>query len=134
MQPDKVQKWLVQNAFGNVGGAIVGQREAELLIVDPRRHRRMAADVDVGGDPDQHLLRPAHLAGQEGDLHRRIDDDAADSDGGRVAQLVDRLGVAVHDDSRRVEASGQRDRQLAARADVESCAFVGHPARDVGRQ
>ena len=82
---DKIQKWLVQNASRNFDGAVVGECEAELLIVDPGCHRGMATDVDVGGDPDQHLLRSAHFAGEVGDLHERIDDDATDTDPGRVA-------------------------------------------------
>ena len=49
----------------------------------------------------------AGLAGQIGDLHERVDDDAADADGGGVGQFVDGFRVAVHDDARRIDAAGQ---------------------------
>ena len=80
VQPDQIQKWLVQNPFHRVGGVTAGEGEAELLVVDARRHRGMAVDVDVGCHPDQYPLRPSHLAGQIGDLHQRVDDHTADAD------------------------------------------------------
>ena len=90
VQSDQLQKWLVQNTFHRFGGVAAGECEAELLVVDPGRHRGMAVDVDVGGDPDQHPLRPAHFAGEVGDLHERVDDDAADADrGGVVSSSTD---------------------------------------------
>ena len=119
---------MVQNAFRGFGGVPSAEREAELLVVDAGHHRRVAVDVDVGGDPDQHPLRLARLAAQIGDLHQRIDDDAADPEGGRVTQFVDRLRVAMHDDAGRIDTGGQRDRQFACGADVEAGALLLPPS------
>ena len=84
--------------------------------------------MSIGGDADQHPLRPARLAAQVGDVHQRVDDDAADPDGRGVAQFVDRLRVAVHDDACRIDPGRQRGRQLAARADVEAGAAPARPS------
>ena len=134
VQSDQLEKWLVQNPFHCVGGVTAGEGEAELLVVDAGRHRGVAVDVDVGCHPDQHPLRPSHFAGQVGDLHERVDDDAADAHRGGVVELVERLGVAVHDDPRRIDASRERGRQLTAGADVDARTLLGYPARDVGGQ
>jgi len=110
------------------------QRESELLVVDAGRHRGMAVDVDVRCHPDQYSLRPAYFAGQVRDLHQRVDDNPADTHRGGIVEFVERFGVAVHDDSGRIDAAGERGRQLTARADVNACTFLGHPARDGRRQ
>ena len=85
---------LVHNAvkFSPGGGEVVvtvRKREAELLVVDARRHRRVAVDVDVGGDTDQHTKRTAGLTAQVRDVHRRVDDDAPDADHRRVPKVVE---------------------------------------------
>ena len=134
VQSDQLQKRLVQNTFHRLGGVTACEGEAELLVVDPGRHRGMAVDVDVGCHSDQHSLRPLHFAGQVCDLHQRVDDDAADAHLGGVVELVEGLGVAVHDDSRRIDASRERGRQLTAGAHVNARTLLGHPARDVRRQ
>ncbi len=79
VQPDQLQKWLVQNAFHGLGGMTACKGEAELLVVDTGRHRGVAVDVDVWCHPDQHALRPADFASQVGDFHQRVDDHPADA-------------------------------------------------------
>ena len=94
----------------------------------------MPVDVDVGCHPDQYPLRPSHLAGQIGDLHERVDYYTADADLGGIVELVERFSVAVHDDSRRVDASREGGCQFTAGADVNARALLGYPSGDGGGQ
>ena len=128
VQADQIQPRLIQHAPHRRGGMPAGQREAELLIDHPGAHRGVPVDVDVGGYPHQHLLAAAHPTGQEGDLDRRVQHNPAHFDGGGVTQLVGGFRVAVHDDPRRVHATGKGGGQFAARAHVQTQPLVGDPA------
>ena len=99
-----------------------------------RGDRAVAVDVDVGGHPDEHPLALARQAREVGDLDVGIQHDAPDPDAGRVAQLVGRFRVAVHDDAGRVDPAGQGDGQLTGRADVDAEALFAGPARHRGGQ
>ena len=101
-----------QHPLHRVGGLVPGEREPELLVADTGGDRAVAVDVDVGGHPDEHPLARARQAREVGDLDAGIQHDAPDPDPRRVAQLVGRLRVAVHDDARRVHPAGQGDGQL----------------------
>ena len=62
-----------------------------------------------------------------------VDHDQPDAGGDRVAEVAVGLRVAVQQDARRVEAGGQRDRQLAGRRDVAAEALLGEDARAPAR-
>ena len=136
VQSDQLERRLVQDALCGRDGATVGQREAELLVVDARRHRRVSADVDARRHADQHPLRATRHARQVGDLHRRINDDTSDAGRRGFVQFVDRFGVAVQHDSGRVHAACQRDRinALNRHGGIEQGGFArsGTAASQVG--
>ena len=130
MQSDQVQQRLAEHAFYGFRGMPTGQREAELLIRHPGGHGGMPVDVDIGGDAEQDLLRPACLARQVGDFHQRVHHHPTDADRRRVTQLVERFRVTVQHDSGRVEPAGEGGRQLAAGAHIDSEVLLCDPARD----
>src|SRR5262249_49021642 len=95
----------------------------------------MSVDVDVGCNPDEHRLATACQAREVGDFDAGIQHDAPDPDAHRFAQLVGGLGVAVHDDTDRVNAAGQGNGQLTTRADIDPEAlFTGPPRHSGGQQ
>ena len=61
-------------------------------------------------------------------------DDAADSDGGRGAQFVDRRRASVQDDPGRIDTGRQCDRQLAGGADADTHTLLRDAAGHVGGQ
>ena len=63
------------------------------------------------------------------DLVEVVDHDVADADRARRAQLLERLGVAVHVDAAAGEAGAQRQRQLAAARDVAAEALLAQSTR-----
>ncbi|SIL16661.1 Uncharacterised protein [Mycobacteroides abscessus subsp. abscessus] len=119
VQAHQVQQGLIQHAAGSLDGVAIVQWEAELLIRDPRRHRRMSVDVDIGGDPHQHALALREAGRQEHDLGVGVHHDPAHAHGRRVAEFIGGLGIAVHDDSFRIETAREGGGQLAGGADIQ---------------
>ena len=68
------------------------------------------------------------------DLVEGVDDDRPDPCGDGLAQLGDRLVVAVHADPLGREPGGKRDGELAAGAHVQAQALLGDPAGDRGAE
>ena len=89
----------------------------------------------VGGDAQEHLLADRGVGGdgvEAVELVVRVEHDVADAGRQGLAQLVLRLGVAVHVGAAGVEAAAQRQRQLAAGGDVAGQALLGEHAVDGG--
>ena len=84
------------------------------------------------GQPDHHRRasrpRSRATASSRAISWKRVEHDAADARLDRRDQLVDRLVVAVERDPLRREARPQRDRQLAAAADVQRTAPRRRPS------
>ena len=112
VQPDQVEDRVRQHPLHRVGGVVPGQREPELLVADTGGDRAVAVDVDVGGHADEHPLALARQAGEVGDLDAGVQHDAPDPNPGRLAQLVGRFRIAVHDDAGRVHPARLGDGQL----------------------
>ena len=113
-----------------VGGGR-GQGEPELLVLVRGGDEVVGVRVHARGQPEHHGGAAAGLGrerGQVGELVERVHDDPAHArlEGG--AQLGVRLVVAVQADVGRVDAGGQRDRQLAAGGGVHAQALLGRPA------
>ena len=68
------------------------------------------------------------VVGKPGDLLEGVDHDVPHAGGHRLLDLGGQLVVAVQRDQRRVDPGRQRDRELAAGADVHAEAFLGDPA------
>jgi hypothetical protein len=129
VQPDQVEDRVRQHALYRVGGVVLGEGEPELLVADAGGNRAVSVDVDVRGHPDEHRLALTGQSRQVGDLDAGIQHDAPNPDTDRVAELLGRFRVAVHDDAGGLHAAGQGDGQLTGRADVDAEPFFACPAR-----
>src|SRR5215218_9116784 len=81
----------------------------------------MCSAGDAGRDADQHGLAHLALAGealQPLDVVERVQHDMTNAGVQRLAQLRERLRVAMQVDARWIEAAAQRKRQLSAGGDV----------------
>jgi len=68
------------------------------------------------------------VVGEPGDLLERVDHDVPHTRGHRLLDLRGQLVIAVQGDQRRVHPRRQRDRELAAGADVHAKALFRDPA------
>ena len=110
----------------------VGQRQPELLVFVGGGDELVGVGLDADGDADQHILDDTGLTGdgiKALDLGHRVDHDMTDAGLDRRGQLGDRFVVAVQRNPLRGEVGVQRDRQLAAGADVQREAFLVDPPR-----
>ena len=138
VQPGELEVRLADDADRRGQRVAGGQREAELLVLVGGGDELVGVRLDADGRADEHRHRRA--AGrhpgrgerhQPVDLVERVDDDVPDAGVDGQLQLDDRLVVAVQRDPLGREARGQRQAQLAAAADVEVQAVLGHPAGDL---
>ena len=119
------------------GGRGIRERESEFLVFVRGREEVVRLGVDAAVDAQEHRLRgtaPLHDRAEALDLDQAVDDDRPDADLDRALQLGEGLVVAVEAETGRVGTRRQRDRELAARADVDGQALLGHPAHHLGAE
>lgn len=112
----------------------VAEGDAELLVLVGRGQERVRVGVDTAVHAEPHALHatvPLGGLGHAIDLLEAVDDDRADADGDGAVDLGGRLVVAVEAEPLGVDAGRQRHGELAAGADVDVQAGLGHPARDL---
>ena len=109
VQPDEVQRRLIEYPPYRAGCLATRQGEPELLIEYPGRQCAVTMDVDIRNHAYQNPLAAAHMPGKECDFSRGIHHNPPDSDHRSVQQFVGRFRVAVHDDPGRIDPAGQRD-------------------------
>ena len=129
VQPDQRQPLGLEHAPHGLGR--VGQREAELLVLVRGGHELVGVRLDPDGQPHHHVRDDASLPGdriQPGDLVERVEHHPSDARVRGGGELGGRLVVAVQRDPLGREPRAQRDRQLAAAADVEREALLVDPA------
>ena len=112
------------------------EREAELLVLVRGREEVVGLGVHAAVDAQQHGLRArrarstiARAARSRSRLSMTIEP-MPTVDG--PLELGDALVVAVEAEARGVGARGEGDGELAAGADVDGEALLGHPADDLG--
>ena len=133
MQTDKIQVRDTRKPIDR--RARLEHGEAELGIGLACRDRLVGLPRDVRGHPDQDLLTAAELHGdslQLLELVEGIEHDVTDARLERRAQLARGLGIAVEVDSRGVEATPQRQRQLSTRGDVACQSLLRQDSVDGG--
>ncbi len=108
----------------------VVQRHAELRLGAAGVDGGVCLPGHGGVDADQDPLAAGPEPHEAVDVVCVVDDDQPDAGSERVADVAVALGVAVHQDSRRIEARGQRDRELARRRDVAAEPLLGEDAQD----
>ena len=119
-------------------GRGLGEREAELLVLVRGREEVVGLGVHAAVDAHEHGLRRRRRVRRSPRACRvstaAVDHDRADADRHRVLELDDALVVAVEAEPRGVGPRGERDGELAARADIDGEALGGDPAHDLGAQ
>lgn len=132
VQTDEFEPGLAEDPVDGVRRRAVRDREAELLALRTRTDLGVRARLDAGQYADHHPLGlgPLHLSGDPGRLAGRVDDDPADAEAQRRAQVLGGLGVAVQHDPLGREATGGGQPEFTRGADVESEAFLLHPVDD----
>ena len=135
VQPNQVEVGRGERPAYRGRGVARLYREAELAVENPRGGGGVGVRVDARRETEQNILRRAAPFGdfvQQRQLVETVDDHAPAADVHRVLQLVGRLVVAVKIDAVHIRPGGMRDRQLAARHDVQPQPFLRHEARDCG--
>jgi hypothetical protein len=111
-------------------GVAAGEGEAELLVLVGGRDELVRVRLDSNGGAHEHVLLDPTVGTElrePVDLDEGVDHDPTDAGVQGRGQLGDRLVVAVQQDPVPREACAQRDRQLAAGADVEAESFLLDP-------
>ncbi len=137
VQADELERGQAEDPAGGLRRGAAREGEAELLVlltgldvlVGVRLHSRRHPHLDT-------LACPGALGdgGQAHQLVEAVDHDAPDARLDRPHQLGHALVVAVERQPLHREAGPQRHSQLAAGADVEGQALLGHPPGDRGAQ
>src|SRR5579863_2159041 len=114
-----------------IGGGNILVRDAELVALASGRDAIMAADVDIGIDPDRdrHRATGCRCDGtQPPQFRHRLDVELMDVASDRAFELGPRLADAGEDDPLGRDAGGERALQLASGDDIRSGAELGKNA------
>ncbi len=112
------------------GGRHLVHGHAELGAGAAGGQRRVSGRVDAGAGPQQHRGAGAGQPRDAVDVVEPVDHDVADARVQGGPDVVVGLGVAVHDDLRRVDAGGQGQAQLARPDHVTAQALLGQDLDD----
>ena len=128
MDADEIDGGGGEGPVHGLAGHPGGDREAELGVVMAGGHVLMGLGLDPGGDPEQHLGGGAAGGAQAGggqgvepvELVETVDHDAAHPGLDGLAQLIDRLVVAVEHQPVGGDPSAETDMELSPAGHVDT--------------